>query len=103
MEQVVGLADAVEALRVELTAAREFGADRELLFEVGPVEVEFTAVIKKVGGGKAGFTIGVVTLGGEASVAQEQTHRIKVTLTPKMRDTGATPQINDTDDRLPPA
>src|SRR5690349_9992229 len=97
MENVVGLADAVEALRAELTVARVDGANQPLLFEVGPVEVEFTAVIKKVGGGKAGFTIGVVTLGAEASVAQEQTHRIKVTLTPKERDTGEAPRINDTD------
>lgn len=103
MEQVVGLAEAVEALRSELTAAREFGEGQELLFEVGPVEVEFTAVVKRGGGGKLGLTIGVVTVGGEGSLANEQTHRVKVTLTPKDRLTGLAPEINDEVDELPPA
>ena len=102
MEQLVGLADAVDALRYELTAARELGENDPLLFEVGPVEVEFTAVVKRGGGGKAGFTIGVVTFGAQGSLANEQTHRVKVTLTPKDRLTGTAPEINDLVDELPP-
>ena len=61
--ETVGLADAVEALRDELTAARNLGKGQDLLFEVGPVDVEFSVVVKRTGDGKAGLTIGVVTVG----------------------------------------
>jgi hypothetical protein len=99
--ETVGLADAVEALRDELTAARNLGRGQDLLFEVGPVDVEFSVVIKRSGGAKAGLTIGVVTLGGEASVGREETHRVKVTLTPKDSATGEAPEINDVVTELP--
>jgi hypothetical protein len=99
---LVRLADAVDALRSELTAARELGEDQPLLFEVGPVEVEVSAVVKRTGGGKAGFTIGVLTLSGQGTLGHEETHRVKVTLTPKDRITGAAPEINDMVSELPP-
>jgi hypothetical protein len=99
--ETVGLADAVEALRSELTAARNLGRGQDLLFEVGPVDVEFSVVVKRTGGGKAGLTIGVVTLGGEASVGREETHRVKVTLAPKDSVTGEAPEINDVVTELP--
>jgi len=51
----VGLADAVRALRAELTSAMAEGADQALRFELGPVEMEFllevnrTAVSRSLG------------------------------------------------------
>jgi hypothetical protein len=99
--ETVGLTDAVMALRNELTSARELGQGQDVLFEVGPVDVEFSVVISRTGGGKAGLTIGVVTLGGEASIGRDETHRIKVTLTPKDSHTGEAPEINDTVTELP--
>jgi len=100
--ETVGLADAVVALRDELTAARELGQGQDVMFEVGPIDVELSVVVKRTGGGKAGLTIGVVALGGEASIGREETHRIKVTLTPKDSLTGEAPEVNDVMTELPP-
>ncbi|GAA4674810.1 trypco2 family protein [Phytohabitans rumicis] len=100
----LGLADAVQALREELTIARQAGEDNDdndYVFEVGPVEVEFTVVAKKGGKGRLGVTFGVVTVGGEAGLGRDETHRLKVTLTPKDRVTGVAPEINDRVPALP--
>lgn len=100
--ETVGLAQAVDALRNELTEAREAGQGEGLLFEVGPVDVEFSAVVTSGADGKAGIAIGVLTLGGGGSVSHEQTHRVKVTLTPKDAVTGEAPKITDVVTELPP-
>jgi hypothetical protein len=102
MDQLIGLSDAVDALRRELTAARQSGQGQPTLFEVGPVEIELSVVVKKSGSGRAGVNIGVVTIGGGGGLAREQTHRVKITLTPKDRSTGSAPIINDVVSELPP-
>jgi hypothetical protein len=91
----VGLAEAVQVLRDELAVAREAGEGQETVFAVGPIEVEFSVVAKKAGEGKAGLTFGVVTLGMSGGVAKEETHRVKVTLTPRDAATGEPPEISD--------
>ena len=90
-----------EALRRELAAAKALAAGDPLLFEVGPVEVEFAVVAKRTGGAKGGVTFGVVTFGAEGSIGRDETHRVKVTLTPKERATGRPTEINDQIDRIP--
>jgi len=91
----VGLTEAVQALRDELAVARKTSEGEPIMFSVGPVEVEFAVVAKKTGTGKAGLTFGVVTIGAEGGLAREQTHRVKVTLTPRDVETGREPEISN--------
>ena len=93
----VGLADAIAALRRELTAAMTTGKDSALRFGLGPVEMEFMLEVKREGGGEAGIRFGVVTIGAKGSIASASTHRVKLTLQPQDRQ-GRPTDIADTED-----
>ena len=93
-EQPLGLADAVRALRSELTTVMREGRDEALRFELGPVEMEFLLEVQREAGGEAGIKFWVVNLGGKGSVTRGSTHRVTLTLTP--RDlAGRSPRISD--------
>jgi|1186.fasta_scaffold492652_2 hypothetical protein len=92
--QWVGLADAIRALRSELTTAMTEGADQALRFELGPVEMEFLLEVQKEAGGEAGVRFWVISLGGKGSVSSGSTHRVTLALTPRTRE-GGTPKISD--------
>jgi hypothetical protein len=91
----VGLADAIRALRAELTAAMAEGEGEQLRFKAGPVEMEFGLEVTKEAGGEAGVKFWVVTLGGKGSVSAAATHRVKLELQP-VGDGGKDFVINDT-------
>ena len=93
-EQPLGLADAVRALRSELSTAMRQGRDEALRFELGPVEMEFLIEVQREAGGEAGIKFWVVNLGGKASVTRGSTHRVKLTLTPQDA-AGHSPYIDD--------
>jgi hypothetical protein len=76
----IGLAEAVAALRAELAAAVAEGADQEIQFPVGPVQLEFHVGVTKTGDVKGGLRIWVLELGGGASRASETIHKLTVTL-----------------------
>jgi hypothetical protein len=93
-EQQLGLADAVRALRSELTTVMREGREEALRFELGPVEMEFLLEVQREAGGEAGVKFWVVNLGGKASVTRGSTHRVTLMLTP--RDAaGRSPLISD--------
>ncbi len=93
-EQPLALADAVRALRSELTTVMQEGREETLRFELGPVEMEFLLEVQHEAGGEAGVKFWVVNLGGKGSVTRGSTHRVTLTLTP--RDAaGRSPQISD--------
>lgn len=93
-EQPLGLADAVRALRSELTTVMREGRDEALRFELGPVEMEFLLEVQREAGGEAGVKFWVVNLGGKGSVTRGSTHRVTLSLTP--RDAvGRSPRISD--------
>jgi hypothetical protein len=64
-EQWVGLAEAIRALREELTTAIETAKGEVLRFGLGPVEMEFLLEVKKDAGGQAGVRFGVISLGAK--------------------------------------
>jgi hypothetical protein len=97
----IGLTEAVEALRDELVAVRDVGLDHPVGLRVGPVEVEFAAVVRRGSGGRFGLTFGVLTAGADGTVGHEQTHRIKVTLTPFDAVTREKLDIADSYDTIP--
>jgi hypothetical protein len=97
----VGLADAIAALRQELTTAMSAGKDSDLRFGLGPVEMEFLLEIKRDGAGEAGVRFGVVTVGAKGGLARASTHRVKLSLQPqdrhgRPRDIADTENIVDT-------
>lgn len=94
----VGLADAVRALRSELTAAMAEGEGQRLQFELGAVEMEFLLEVRKEGGGEAGIKFWVISLGAKGEVSSGSTHRVKLSLSPKDLVTGRDPLIADEDD-----
>lgn len=95
-EQPLGLADAVRALRSELTTVMEEGREEALRFELGPVEMEFLLEVQREAGGAADVKFWVINLGGKSSVTRGSTHRVTLALNP--RDAaGRSPQISDED------
>lgn len=103
-KSVIGLAEAIRELRAELIAAQAEspGPDGDgVRFELGPVEMEFAITLSREGSGKAGVQIGVVTLGGGASLASESVHRVKFVLTPKDAHTGSALEISSQLDSIP--
>ncbi|GAB2756635.1 trypco2 family protein [Streptomyces bullii] len=83
----IELAAAVAALRDELTRAVEArGAEQEISFQVGFIELEFAVELRQDARGKAGFKAWVVSGDGEAGVARGRTHRVLVTLRPQGTD-----------------
>ncbi|BAJ26734.1 MULTISPECIES: trypco2 family protein [Kitasatospora] len=82
----IELADAVAAVRDELLKAQSRGAASDLVFEVGPLEMEFEVELRadaKVGGK---FRVWAVSADAEAGVSRGATHRVTFTLTPRLRD-----------------
>lgn len=84
----IGLAETVTALRAELAAAVAAGADEEIQFPVGPVQLEFHVGVTKSAEGKGGLKFWVLELGGGASRATETVHKLTVTLDPPVDAAG---------------
>ncbi len=97
MEQFgsVGLADAVRALRSELTTAMAEAEGQRVQFELDAVEMEFLLEVSKEGGADAGIKLWVISLGAKGGVSSGSTHRVKLSLSPKDVVTGRKPQIAD--------
>jgi len=84
----IELADAVAVVREELLEAARRGVGQGIVFEVGPIEMEFAVELRVDATAKTGFKAWVMTADVEAGVARGRTHRVMVTLTPKRPDGG---------------
>lgn len=74
---VVGLADAIEALRGELLAAAEAGQDQVMRFSIEPVELTVQVGVTKDANGKIGWAI--VEAGGRYEQVSTQTLTLRLT------------------------
>ncbi|WP_206307018.1 trypco2 family protein [Streptomyces sp. F001] len=93
---MIELAELIEELRRELTAARTAAQGEDLYFEVGPVELEAAVVVERsaTAGGKIRFW--VVETGADGRMADSVTHRVKLTLDPRTRSGGGrAPWVGD--------
>ncbi|MFD8597145.1 trypco2 family protein [Kitasatospora sp. NPDC059646] len=107
----IPLVDAVAAVRDELLeAARIGGTHPDLVFAVGPVEMEFEVELRADAKAKAGFKIFAVGAETEGGVSRGRTHRVSFTLTPRAAgggdllvhgDPGRPAGPGDTSDRIP--
>ncbi|MFE2413841.1 trypco2 family protein [Kitasatospora sp. NPDC059408] len=79
----IPLVEAVAAVRDELMEAVAQGADQEIAFAVGPVEMEFQVEMRADAKAKGGFRLWAVAAETEAGVSRGRTHRVAFTLTPK--------------------
>ncbi|WP_238442049.1 trypco2 family protein [Streptomyces pratensis] len=76
--------DAVAAVRDELIAATALGGNHpDVVFAVGPVEMEFEVELRAGTKAKAGFNLWAAGAETEAGVSRGRTHRASFTLTPK--------------------
>ncbi len=69
-EALTGLADAVEALRAELTAAMQQGQGERMRFALDSVELTVQAVITREANGKIGWKVFGVGASYEAAATQ---------------------------------
>jgi len=91
-EGLVGLSEALIALREELLAAWQEGENgerggRRLRFRVPePIELTIQTAVTKKAGANAGVKWWLVSLGGEASRGSEVTQTLRLRLAPVMYD-----------------
>ena len=78
---LVGLAEAIEALRAELVAAMGEGNGKAMQFALDPIELTFQTVVTKDGDGKIGWKI--IEVGG--SYQSQTTQSLTLRLTPLWR------------------
>jgi hypothetical protein len=79
----LALTEVIAQLRAELAEAMLAGQDEELLFELGPVELELTVGVDKEAKPGAKVKFWVLELGAETKLASTSTQRIKLTLDPR--------------------
>ena len=97
MAKRTDLIELVEALRADLERLNNEAAAKELVFEVGSVELELQVAVKVSGEATAQAKFWVLDLGSaKGSLARESAHKIKLTLRPRAggsatRGTTATP------------
>ncbi len=84
----VGLAQAIGLLRDELAAAQDAGESHQFRFEISEAEVELLVSLDTEGGGEAGATFGVVSVGADGKVSVGNTHRLLLKLKVKDAATG---------------
>jgi hypothetical protein len=82
----VELAELIAQLRTDLAEAMRAGADSELRFELGPVELELTVALAKSSGANGKVRFWVVEANADANAASTTTQRIKLTLDPRRAD-----------------
>jgi hypothetical protein len=97
----IGLAEAVVALRAELAAAAATGADQEIQFPVGPVQLEFHVGVTKSADAKGGLKFWVLEFSGGGSRATETTHKLIVTLEPPIDAAGERVRVHRSLDQKP--
>ena len=82
----IGLKDALEALRLELSEAILVSEGKEIRFEVGDIEMEFQVAIEQSTEAKGGIKFWVVEMVGGESVKNSTIHKIKIPLKPIWKD-----------------
>jgi hypothetical protein len=83
-EGIVGLAEAIEALRAELTEAVDKGREQGMQFRVEPIELTLQVVVSKDANGKIGW--GALGIGGSYESARTQALTLKLQPVWKMTD-----------------
>jgi hypothetical protein len=79
----VGLAEAIDVLRRELSAAQQSAQSSDLRFTLGPIEVEFAVdVARKAGGDVTVKVLGILSGGIKGEETTTDKNRVKIVLNP---------------------
>ena len=77
----LGLADAIDVVRAELKEAQRRGAESEVHFTMGKIELEFAVDVRREKGGGISVTVlNVLSLGAKADRSTTEASRVKVVL-----------------------
>ncbi|GGM16222.1 trypco2 family protein [Dactylosporangium sucinum] len=91
---MIELSDVIRDLRSELEAAVDAAPADGLRFELGPIELEVSVGLDRSGGASAKVRFWVLDLGPEGSVKHASTQRVKLTLQPRLGDSGRSPYVS---------
>lgn len=91
MSTRIGLSDLIRQLRLELAVAHARsktaeGAERDIGFEVGPIDLELKFAVERDSGGSAGIKVWVVNLAFSDKYKDSELHTIKLQLTPSYQN-----------------
>ncbi|TQJ91303.1 trypco2 family protein [Streptomyces sp. SLBN-31] len=81
---MIELSDLIRELRQELYAAMADGPPGPMRFELGPVEIEASVVVDREAGAGGKVRFWVIEANADAKSAASQTHRINLTLQPRL-------------------
>lgn len=100
--QGLELTSALGAVRAQLSEAMRAAEGERLQFELGDVEMEFTVTMSQEAKVDGGVKVWVVNAGGSKATTTGTTHKIKVTLKPRDRQSGQPPIVADHLGTIPP-
>jgi hypothetical protein len=89
-DQRLGLAESIGSLRRELAQAIAAGADEDLRFEVGEIQLQLTVTAERSREGSGGIKFWVVNASGGVGASDATSHTITIPLTPRPKGGGPT-------------
>jgi hypothetical protein len=96
----IGLQEAIQAVRHELTAAMTAGADEDIRFRVKSVEMDFQVAVERAAEATGKVRFWVVDLGAGGNVSSASTHTVRVSLDP-VTATGGDVEVSDREPAKP--
>ncbi|MCX4426953.1 trypco2 family protein [Streptomyces mirabilis] len=91
----IELSVAVQAIRDELLQAATDGVGKEILFEVGPIEMDFEVEIRREAGARGGVRAWLLSASVDAKRSSARSHRVSFTLTPKNAKSGGNLEVGN--------
>ena len=90
----LGLADTIDAVRLQLLDAQQRGRGQAVQFRVGSVDLELQVEVSRSRGVEGGIQVWVVSAKGSGEHSASQTHTVRVQLTP-VTEAGADVMVSD--------
>lgn len=94
---MIELAEMIAQLRGELAAAMAAAADSEddaLRFELGPVQIEAEFTVQRSASADGRIRFWAVEAGASGQQTNSATHRVTLSLEPRVRGTGQRPWVS---------
>lgn len=91
---MIELAEMIAQLRGELAAAMAAAEDEELRFELGPVQLEAEFAVQRSAGADGRIRFWVVEAGASGQQATGTTHRVTLSLEPRVRGSDQRPWVS---------
>ena len=91
---MIELAEMIAQLRGELAAAMTAAEHEELRFELGAVELEAEFAVERTGSVDGKIRFWVVEAGASGQRSSSATHRVTLSLEPRVRGSGERPFVS---------